>query len=97
MDTTDNDRLVGPVIKTGEIADAIVDAIREDNPGKDVIVEEHTAYLRIKVADDCLIRLETLQRVLGRKVSTGDIEANMPSFSGFIRTAHDQIRFIAKP
>jgi len=91
-----NERFVGPVITAGPMAEAVLDAVREDNADREIIAEEHASYVRIWVQDECLIRMETVSRMFGRPVSVGDIEVNMPSFSGFIKTSHDLIRFYAK-
>ena len=92
----DTGDLVGPVMRAGEMADAVLEAIREDNAGRAVTTEAHASYVRIKVADECFVRFETVGDVLGRTVTRGDIEANMPSFAGFIRTEPDGIRFVAR-
>lgn len=88
-------RFVGPVIKTGEIGDAVLEAIHEDNDGREIIVEEHASYLRIKVKGECVIRFSTVGDMLGRDVTRSDIEANMPSLEGFIRVDSEQMRFIS--
>lgn len=97
MTAANGTRFVGPVVTAGQFADAVVEAVREDNPEREIVIEEHSAYVRIKVAGECVIRMETLERALGRPVRTGDIEMNMPSFAGFIRTSQDQIRFVSNP
>ena len=96
--TSDGDagNLVGPVMRTGDIADAVLEAIREDNAGRAVTTETHASYVRIKVEDECVVRFETVGDMLGRRVTRGDIESNMPSFAGFIRTEPDAIRFVAR-
>ena len=96
--TTEGDagNLVGPVMRAGETADAVLDAIREDNAGRPVTTEAHASYVRIKVEDECVVRFETVGDMLGRSVTRGDIEANMPSFAGFIRTEPDGLRFVAR-
>ena len=97
MTTADDaGNLVGPVMRAGEVADAVLEAIREDNAGRDVITEVHASYVRIKVADECVVRYETVGDMLGRTVTRGDIEANMPSFAGFISTEPDGLRFVAR-
>ena len=97
MTTADDaGNLVGPVMRAGDIADAVLEAIQEDNEGREVITETHASYIRIKVADECFVRFETVSDVLGRTVTLGDIESNMPSFAGFIRTEPDGIRFVAR-
>lgn len=85
--------LVGPVIQAGEIADAVAAAVREDNPGKEVTVNDRGSYVRIEVDTECVIRRETLEAELGRPFRMAELEVNMPSFVGQIETASDHIRF----
>lgn len=86
-------RYVGPVLRAGEFADSVIEAIREDNEGRDIRTEDHASYIRVQVQGECLIRLETVEEMLGRPVTHGDIEAYMPSFEGFIETAPGQFIF----
>ncbi len=88
-------RFVGPVIKSGEIGDAVLEAIQEDNNDRKIEVEEHASYLRIKVEGECVIRFATVSDLLGRDVTRADIEANMPALEGFIRVDSDQMRFVS--
>ena len=94
MQNSQENRFVGPVIKNGEVGDAVVEAVYEDNKGRKIEIEEHASYFRIKVEKECVIRFETVSEMLGRDVSRADIEANMPSLEGFIRIESDQIRFL---
>ena len=94
-DQTGKDRYVGPVMRAGEFADAVIEAIREDNEGREVVVEEHASYMRIKVPGECVLRFATVSDMLGRDVSASDVEVNMPSFEGFIRTEGDHMRWVA--
>lgn len=91
--TSPSRNLVGPVIQAGEIADAVAAAIREDNPGKEVTVNDRGSYVRIEVDTECVIRRETLEAELGRPFRMAELEVNMPSFVGQIETASDHIRF----
>ena len=91
--TSPSKNLVGPVIQAGEIADAVAAAIREDNPGKEVTVNDRGSYVRIEVDTECVIRRETLEAELGRPFRMAELEVNMPSFVGQIETASDHIRF----
>ena len=95
MQNSQENRFVGPVIKNGEVGDAVVEAVYEDNKGRKIEIEEHASYFRIKVEKECVIRFETVSEMLGRDVTRADIEANMPSLEGFIRIESDQIRFLA--
>ena len=96
MTEKDLSNYVGPVIHNGDIGEAVLEAIREDNPGRDIVVVEHASYFRIKVEDECVIVLDTVAKLLGRPISAGEIEVAMPGFSGFIRTSSDRIRFLAR-
>jgi toluene monooxygenase system protein D len=91
--TSPSKNLVGPVIQAGEIADAVAAAVREDNPGKEVTVNDRGSYVRIEVDAECVIRRETLEAELGRPFRMAELEVNMPSFVGQIETASDHIRF----
>lgn len=97
MASIDKERLVGPVVTAGEFADAVLESMREDNPEKQVFVEQNAAYMRIRVEGECILRMSTLERALGRPVRRGDLEMNMPSFAGFIQTLPNQVRFYSSP
>ena len=97
MSNSQENRYVGPVIKNGEVGEAVVEAVYEDNEGRKIEIEEHASYFRIKVEKECVIRFETVSDMLGRDVSRADIEANMPSMEGFICVEANQIRFLATP
>ena len=89
----DNGNLVGPVIQAGEIAQAVVEAVRADNPGKEVHVQDRASYVRIEVADECMIRRATLQEKLGRPFLMQELEVSMPSFAGQIENTSDYVKF----
>jgi len=90
------ERFVGPVMKAGEVGEAVIEAIREDNEGRAIKIEEHESYYRVKVQGECVIRLDTVSEMLGRDVLLSDIESSMPSFEGFIRTDSEKMRFLSK-
>ena len=89
-------RFVGPCIQRGEIGEAVLEAIQEDNRDREISVEEHASYLRIQVQGECLIMFATVGEMLGRHVTRADIECNMPAFEGFIRVESDCMRFLSK-
>ena len=39
--------MVGPVMRAGELAMAVIEAAKIDNPGKEIFVDDKRAYLRI--------------------------------------------------
>jgi len=85
--------LVGPVVRSGEVAEAVAEAARIDNPSREVTVVDHTAYVRVQCADECVIRRETIEEALGRPFLMRELEVNLASFAGQIETTSDHVRF----
>ena len=85
--------MVGPVLRVGEVADAVVEALQEDNPGKEFVVEDRIAYVRAETEGECVVRAETVAQVLGRPFKIAELEVNLTSFSGRIETTDDTMRF----
>jgi toluene monooxygenase system protein D len=85
--------LVGPVLRRGEIAEAVAIAAEEDNPGKEVFIDEHSSYIRVQAAGECIIRRQSIKKALGRPFAMQELELAMSSFSGQIQTASDHMRF----
>jgi hypothetical protein len=83
-------------MKAGEVGEAVIDAIHEDNEGREVIIEEHESYFRVKVRGECVVRFDTVSEMLGREVILSDIESSMPAFEGFIRTDSEKLKFLSK-
>lgn len=84
---------VGPVLRAGEVADAVVEALQEDNPGKEFVVEDRVAYVRAETEGECVVRAETVARLLGRPFRIAELEVNLSSFAGRIETTDDTMRF----
>jgi toluene monooxygenase system protein D len=80
---------VGPIIRSGEIAEAVIDAIAEDNPGRQVFVVDRGDYIRVHVDHHCVLRKSTMEKHLGREYDLCRLEIEMPSFAGRIRTTVD--------
>lgn len=85
--------LVGPVFRTGDIVQAAIEAVEEDNAGKKVIIEDNLAYVRVHCDDECIIRRETMQRILGRPFRMQELETCLASFAGQISMTEDYVRF----
>ena len=92
-DDTARKNAVGPVLRAGEVADAVVEALQEDNPGKEFTVEDRVAYVRAETEGECVVRAETVAEVLGRPFKIAELEVNLTSFSGRIETTDDTMRF----
>ncbi len=84
---------VGPVLRTGDVADAVIEAIQEDNPGREFVIANKVSYVRIETEGECIIRRETLSKHMGRPFSIAELELDLTSFSGRVETTDDQIRF----
>jgi hypothetical protein len=82
--------LVGPVIRAGEVADAVALAIEDDNPGRTVRVTDRGDYVRIEVDGRCRLTRRSLEHHLGRELSLPQLEIEMPSFAGRLSTRTDE-------
>ncbi|MEW5705161.1 MAG: MmoB/DmpM family protein [Pseudomonadota bacterium] len=84
---------VGPVLMTGEIADAAIEALEEDNPGKTFEVEDHESYVRVQTDDDCIIRRKTMAKILSRPFVMQELEVVLSTFAGRIDLSSEHARF----
>ena len=88
MSLADGVARVGPVLEAGDVADALVAAIREENP--DVTVDDRGAYVRVSVPRVCRLSRQAVERRLGRAFRLpGDLERVMPSFKGRLKMDDD--------
>jgi len=84
---------VGPVLRTSDITEGVIEAANEDNPGKQIRVDDKIAYVRIDTDNELVLRRETLERTLGRPFQMSELEVNLGSFAGRIETNHAYVRF----
>ena len=84
---------VGPVLRASGITAAVIEAAQEDNPDKDIRVDDKVAYVRIDCEGELILRRATLEAALGRPFKMSELEVNLGSFAGRIETADDQVRF----
>ena len=81
---------VGPVLEVGEVADAIIEAIRERNAS--VVVEDRASYVRVMVPSPCILDRAAVERRIGRDFALPrDLEQVMPSFKGRLTIMGDQV------
>jgi hypothetical protein len=81
---------VGPVLESGEVAQAIVDAIRAAHPGARVL--DRGSYWRVLVVAPCRVTRAAIEARLGRAfVLPGDLERVMPSFKGKLLISDDEV------
>jgi hypothetical protein len=81
--------LVGPVVRSGPLVEAVIDAVEADNPGQDVVVLDRDDYVRIHTANTCRLTQASLQRFLGRPYQLAALEIELPAFKGRLRTGTD--------
>lgn len=84
---------VGPVLRAGPLTAAVVEAAEEDNPGKQIRVDDKGAYVRIDCEGELILRRDSLERALGRPFRMSELEVELGSFAGRIETGEDQVRF----
>lgn len=84
---------VGPIMRSGEVADAVIAAVAEDNPGGPVYVTDRGDYLHVHTLKDCRLTRDSLQRCLGRDYDLVRLEIEMPSFAGRMRTTDSEYRW----
>lgn len=85
----------GPDLFAGEVGQAVIDALREDNPGLEV--RDWGAYLRASAPARCVLRRAAVERRIGRPFALpGDLEQIMPSCQGRIAIDRDEVVWTAE-
>lgn len=84
MATTQQQKLVGPVVRgmASDIAEALYEAIEHDNPGVEVLYEDHGGYIRIHTPQHCRVTRASLETALDRPFRLTDLEPSLSSFAG---------------
>jgi len=88
-----HNNMVGPVMRAGDLAMAIIEAARIDNPGKEVFIDDKRAYIRIHTEHEMILRRETIEEELGRPFKMNDLEVDLSSFAGQIESQDNAVRF----
>lgn len=80
---------VGPVLKTGAAAAAIVAAIRELNPDAEIL--DRGAYIRVLSPGRCILTRAAVEKNLGSAFCLPmELERVMPSFKGKFALSEDE-------
>lgn len=80
---------VGPVLRKGALADAVLAAIRDAHP--DVKLVDRGAYVRVLVPRRCVVTRNAIEQKLERPFRLpGELEALMPSFKGIVTIDEEQ-------
>ena len=88
-----HNNMVGPVMRAGDLAMAVIEAARVDNPGKEIFVEDKRAYIRIHAEQEMILRQATIEEELGRPFKMNDLEVDLSSFAGQIESQDNAVRF----
>ncbi len=87
------DNPVGPILRMSDEVENVIDAIRDDNPDREIEVIDRGAYVRIQADDYLLVTEESLQRHLGTDFRIRSLEAMLTAFAGRIETRSDRIEW----
>lgn len=82
-------KMVGPIVRDLDMADALIAVIEADNPGAEVMIDDRGGYVRIHTPKRCRITRRTLEEVLGRSINLSQIEPELVSFAGRMRYIGD--------
>ncbi len=86
----DSSDAVGPVLEVGEVANAVVLAIKKVHA--EVAVRDRGSYLRVLVPRRCRLRRADVEAELGRPfVLPADLERIMPSFKGTMEINREEV------
>lgn len=81
--------MVGPVLTSSSITDAIVEAIELDN--EKVVIEDYGSYRRVLVPNRCVVTKATIEKVIGRPFRfPGELETVLSTFKGRINLSEQE-------
>ena len=89
----EGNRGVGPILRMSDDIDGIIQAIRDDNPDKEIRVIDRHAYVRIEGDPPLLLTRASIENELGRDYPLREIELLMSSFNGVMDSSSSD-RFI---
>ena len=82
---------VGPVLRMSDDLDAIIAAIVEDNPGKQISVIDRGAYTRVSGDGELRVTRASIERNLGRDFQMRQLEGLMSAFAGRIDMTSEEV------
>ncbi len=84
---------VGPILRMGDEVDLVVEAIRDDNPDREVEVIDRGSYVRVQADGYLLVTEASLKKHLGEGYEMRSLEGMLSAFAGRINTASDHIEW----
>lgn len=85
-------KLVGPIIRgvDDDIINAVISAAEQDNPGRDILVEDRSGYVRVQAEQAMVLTQQSMAEMLGRPFRLSELEPSLVSFSGRLRTMDER-------
>ena len=72
---------VGPVLTSGTVTEAILEAIQALNP--QAVIQDRGSYVRVLSPHRCIVTADAVEQLLGEPFRLpGDLERRMPAFKG---------------
>lgn len=89
--STDEHKLVGPIVRgfDPDILSALTEAIQVDNPDAEILVEDHSGYVRIHAPSFLKVTRQSLESVAGRPIPLASLEPAIAGFAGRMRYVGD--------
>ena len=84
---------VGPILKSGDIASVVIEALEHDNPDREFNINDNGGYIRVETPRECWIQRTTIEELLGRPFSLQELGTVLASFAGRVETPPDYFRF----
>jgi toluene monooxygenase system protein D len=81
----------GPILRMSDTIDLVIQAILEDNPGRDVEVVDNGSYVRVHARGSLRVTLASLRKRLGASFQMRQFEALLASFAGRVATTSEEI------
>lgn len=92
MEEQHSRKLVGPVIRgvDDDIIDAVIGAAELDNPGREILVEDRSSYVRVQAEHSMVLTQSSMVEMLGRPFRLSELEPSLVSFAGRLNTMDDR-------
>jgi len=84
--------LVGPVLRgvDADLIDAVLAAAEIDNPGREIVVEDHRGYVRVHAPYRFRLTRQTLSELLGRPFDLRELEPSLAAFAGHLAQSDEE-------
>jgi toluene monooxygenase system protein D len=85
-------KLVGPIIRgvDDDIIDAVIGAAEQDNPEREIMVEDRSGYVRVQTEQAMVLTQKSMAEMLGRPFRLSELEPSLVSFAGRLKTMDDR-------